>query len=259
MKTLLALITIAAAASAQPAIAPPQIGFAFDGANSLRPIYGIAGNFLAGSPALTNVVDSSYSGSYGSVKTDTAIVTTNSQGQSIATTDAPAGPAFFAFNNDGSPAFAYLPSAHLLLEWEGTGFQILPFNSGLFPPDSVRAIFAPDSSHVGVLVQRANGLTDIRVPIATGEEDSDTVVPGVRGPAIVLSTGQLIYADPTGVMLRNPDGTEVHILGSIPAHFSLAQIGAAWVQLTDTSSGSQYAIRVAPGREGFYSLPEVNP
>jgi|SRR5271165_82661 len=259
MKTLLTLIALAAAASAQPAIAPPQIGFACDGATSLRPIYGIAGNFLAGPPALANVVNASYSGSYGLVKTDTAILATDNQGQPIATMDAPAGRALFAFQSDGTPAYAYLPDPHLLLEWLGSTFQIVPFNAGLFPSRAVRAIFAPDPSHVGILVQRVNGLTDIRVPVATGQEDSQTVLPGVRGPALVLSTGQLIYADSNGIVVRNADGTEVHVLGSIPAHFSLAQIGTAWVQLTDTSSGSQYAIRVAPGREGFYSLPEVNP
>ena len=258
MKTLFTLFTLGVAAWAQPSIAPPQIGFLNDGSGSFRPVFGIAGNFLIGAPAYGAVANAAYSGSFGLVKTDTAILVTDNQGREIATMDAPAGLAFFAFQSDGSPAFAYLPGSHLLFEWISRGFQMLPFNSRLFPAGAVRAIFAPDAAHVGVLVERADGMEDIRILLATGEADSEAALPGVRRAVLILPTGQLIYTEMTGVVVRNADGSEVHIPGQISRRCSLAQMGAGWVGVTDPASGSQYALRVTAGREGFYVLPEVS-
>lgn len=257
MKSFITLFALAALASAQPAIAPPQVGFLYDGATSYRPVFGIAGNFIVGSPAFASVANASYSGSFGLVKTDTAIIATNNQGQQVATKDAPVGAALFAFQSDGSPAFAYLPTEQLLLKWTGAGFQTVSLNSVLFPAGAVQAIFAPDASHVGMLVQRVDGLMDIRVRVATGDVDSQTVISGVRTPALILSSGELIHTDRNGIVVRRADGTEVNILGQMPARFSLAQMGAGWIALTDSSSGAQYAVRVTTGREGFYCLPAI--
>jgi len=38
MKSVVMAFLLAAAASAQPALAPPQVGFLEDGANSFRPV-----------------------------------------------------------------------------------------------------------------------------------------------------------------------------------------------------------------------------
>jgi hypothetical protein len=258
MKTLLTLFMLAVAASAQPSIAPPQIGFLKDGSGSFRPVLGIAGNFLMGPPAYGAVANAAYSGSFGLVKTDTAILAIDNQGRAIATMDAPGGPALFAFQGDGSPAFAYLPGSHLLFEWIGAGFQMVPVNSRLFPAGAVRAIFAPDAAHVGLLVERLDGLQDIRILLDTGEADSEAAIPGVRGAVLILPAGQLIYTEMTGVVVRNADGVEVHIPGQISVHCSLAQMGAGWVEVTDHASSSRFAVRVNAGREGFFALPEVS-
>jgi hypothetical protein len=149
-----------------------------------------------------------------------------------------------------------LPGSHLLFEWIGAGFQMRPFNSRLFPAGA-GAIFVPDASHVGILVERVDGLEDIRIRIETSEADWETALPGVRGPALILPLGQLVYLDMTGIVVRNPDGTEVRIPGQISRRCSLAQMGAGWVGVTDHANGSQYPVRVTAGREGFYGLPEV--
>jgi hypothetical protein len=258
MKTAIALFTLCASAYAQPAITPPQIGFSFDAVDSFRPILGLAGNFLIGPPALGGVTNAAFSVSYGLVKTDTAVIATSQQGQPLATFDAPAGPAAFAFQSGGTPAYVYLPAAHLLLQWTGTTFQMVPFNSGLFPAGSVRAIFTADYAHVGILVQRVDGLWDIRIQIRTGESDSQTVLSGVHGPALVMSSGELIFTRASAIVIRKTDGSEVHLAAELPSSFSLAQMGAGWAILTDSSTGAQLAVRVTAGRESVYSLPKAS-
>ena len=91
MKTVLLSLTLAAIASTQPALSPPQVGFLQDSANSLRPVFGIAGNFLMGDSTASDVVAAAFSGSFGILKTDSALIVTDRQGQRIATQDAPAG------------------------------------------------------------------------------------------------------------------------------------------------------------------------
>jgi hypothetical protein len=258
MKPLLMVLILAAAACAQPALAPPQVGFLQDGANSFRPVFGIAGNFVLGDSVLNGVTDASYSGSFALLKTDTSVIAVDSQGQVLGAMDAAAGPADFAFFSDGSPAFVYLPGPNLLFEWYGTGFQMVPFDCQLFPPSAVLAISAPDRAHVAFLIQRDHGPWEIGVLVETGEADSQAALSGAGTPALRLSSGELIYTDANGAVIRKSDATEVHLAAQLPANFTLAQMGAGWVELSDASSSARFAIRVAPGREGLFVLPEVD-
>ena len=226
MKSFLIAFGLVAAACAQPALAPPQVGFLQDGANSFRPVFGIAGNFVLGGSAFGGVASAAYSGSFGLVKTDTSVIAVDSQGQVLASMDAPAGPAYFAFFSDGSPAFVYLPSANLLLQWYGTGFQMVPFDCQLFPASAVMAISAPDRGHVAFLIQRDHGLGEARALIESGGFDSQEALPGVHAPALRLASGELIYADANGIVIRKADATEIHLSSQLPASFAFAQMGA---------------------------------
>ena len=258
MKIILVAFMLAAAVCAQTSLAPPQIGFFQDGVNSFRPVLGIAGNFTLADPALTGVSNAAYSGSFGLLKTDTSVIATDNQGKVLATMAAPPGPAAFAFFPDGSPAFVYSAGQNLLFEWYGTGFQMVPFDCQLFPPGAVLAISAPDRWHVAFLIRRDDGLWQIGVLVETGESDSQTALTGLTAPALQLSSGELVYTDANGVVIRKADATEIHLNAQLPASFSLVQMGAGWAQLSDLAGTARFAIRATPGQEGFYFLPEVS-
>jgi hypothetical protein len=74
---------------------------------------------------------------------------------------------------------------------------------------------------------------------------------------LALALGELVFSDAGGIVLRNPDGSEVHIAAQLPAKFSLQQMDGGWVQLSDLGAPRRFAIRVVAGREGFYQLPEA--
>ena len=258
MKSVVMAFLLAAAACAQPALAPPQVGFLEDGANSFRPVWGIAGNFVLGASAFGHVSSAAYSGSFGLVKTDTSVIAVDSQGKMLASMDAPAGPAAFAFFSDGSPAFVYLASANLLFAWYGTVFQMVPFDCQLFPPSAVVGISAPDRGHVAFLIKRDHRPWEIRVLVETGASDSQAALTGANTPALRLASGELVYADANGIVIRKADATEIHLNAQLPLSFSFAQMGAGWVALSDLGSSARFAIRVTPGRESLYFLPEVS-
>ncbi len=264
MKISLAALSLAiVSASAQTAIAPPQIGFIQDPVGSFRPVYGLAGNFIVGAPAATGVVSAAYSGSFGFVKTNPAILVTDALGHLVTSASAPSGPALFAFSATGQPALVYLPNSNSLLQWNGATLVPSPLDPAAIAANTVWSIAAPDPDHVAFLVERQDGLWDLRVLLSTGQVDSQTALPAVNPPAFMLANGQIISTGSQGLVVLEPDGSQIHIAASLPRGFSLRQIGDGWLELRNpgipgklgTSRG--FAVRVVPNHEGFYILPEV--
>lgn len=259
MKALTATLSfLAVSAWAQPAIAPPQLGFMQDSAGSLRPVYGVAGNFLMGEPIAAGVISSAFSGSFGWTKTDSTVNVTDSQGQAIAAADAPDGAALFAFTGDGKPALAYLFTSNTLLQWSGAELTPVPLDGAALAADAVLSIAEPDPDHAAMLVQRKDGVWDVRVLLATGEVDSQTAVPAVTAPACMLASGDVVSRGDVGLVLHKSDGSVVHIAARLPDSFSLQQMGDRWLQLRDLGNGGEFAVRIIKDREGYYALPEVS-
>lgn len=256
MRALIATLSFVAGAAWAQTLTPPQTGFMQGAANSFRPVYGIAGNFLPGDPVACGVVSAAYSGSYGLLKTSSAVIVTDRAGSIIATNSEPDGPALFAFKRTGEPALVLMPAANTLLAWDGAAFDPVPFDPTTLSASAVLSIAEPHSGHAAMIVQREDGLWDIRVRLATGEIDAQTAIPGVVAPVLMLANGELVYSDGSGIVLRSPDGTERHISAQLPASFALQQMGEGWIQLRDLGSGQQFAVRIAQNREQYYQLPE---
>jgi hypothetical protein len=257
MNGMLAMLSIAAGVTcAQITLTTPQAGFMQDAANSFRPMFGIAGNFLPGDPVVAGVISAAYSGSYALVKTRSAVLAINKDGTVAATQDAPDGPALFAFTPTGEPALAYLTSANTLLVWEGAAFEAVSFDPTPLAASAVLSIATTRSRRAEMIVQRDDGLWDVRIDLATGAVEAQAALPGVTEPVLMLASGELVYSDTGGIVVRNSDGSERHISARLPASFVLQQMGAGWIQLRDPDGGRQFAIRITQNREQYYQLPE---
>ena len=250
------LFVAAASAWAQPALAPPQLGFIADSAHSLRPVFGVAGSFVLGSAAATGVTSAAFSGSLGLLKTDSAVVAFDPQGNTLASIGAAAGPALFGFAEKGDAALAYLPNSG----------EIIRFSGGRFTPRSVTvdasfviSVAFPNLRQASLIIQRDGGLWELRVGLADGSVDSQTALTGFAAPVLELPSQQLVASDTQGIVVRNPDGSERHIAARLPANFALLEMSNGWVQVVDLGSAARFAVRVTPGHEGFYMLPGVRP
>ncbi len=256
MKQFFVAILIAASAVltlvAQTSIHPPQLGFAAISGGTLRPVYGIAGNFILGPSVAGSLISQAFSGSLGLLKTASTLAAFDAQGHMLASTDAPPGPALFAFSPDGATALAYLASTNTLIEWAGNKFEILPYRP---EPHIVLAIALPNAFEATLIVQRSDGIWQVQFPFTRSRADSQRALPGVTAPVLALASGDLIYADAQGIVIRKPDSSELQIPGQLPAAFSLTQMDNDWLQLSDLASPRRYAIRLTSGREGFYQLP----
>jgi hypothetical protein len=250
MKKYCALLALLSSAGwAQRSLAPPQVGFMQDSQGGIRPVTGLAGNFLVGRAASTGIVSAAFSGSFGMLKSDSALTVIDQQGRTVMSVDAPAGPALFAFAIDGSPALAYFQQSKTLAVWDGHTFRAVPLDID----DTVLSISLP----AALIVQRDSGLWELGVDLATGAIVWQTALPGVTAPVLMLASGGLVYRDAKGVVVRSVDGTEKHIAAHLPASLAFGQMGDGWVQVTDLASGRLSAFNIQPGHEAYYLLPEV--
>jgi hypothetical protein len=257
----LAILLASASAWAQSAIAPPLLGFVEDSTHALRPAYGIAGNFVlgpdvSGTVAAGKIVSEAFSGSLGLLKTASSLAAFDSQGNLLASMDAAPGPALFAFSPGGATALAYVASDNALVEWRGNAFAPVSLNSPDAIADAVLAIAFPTPFEASLLVQRKDTVWELKLPLGAAGIASQCGLIGVHPPVLALPSGDLVYRDTGGMVIRKPDASEVRIAASLPASFSLQQMNQDWVQLTDLNSSQRFAIRATPGREGFYRLPE---
>jgi hypothetical protein len=250
------LCLLSAGTWAQSGIAPPQLGFVEDSASALRPAYGLAGNFILGPSVAAKIVTEAYSGSFGLLKTDSSLAAFDSQGKLLATMDAASGPALFAFSPTGSTGLAYIASSNVLIEWRGSAFAPVSFNYEPASGDAVLAIAFPSPSEASLIVQREDAIWQLNFPIGQGGSASQNALIGVHAPVLALPSGDLVYSDTGGIVIRRTNNSETHIAARTPASFSLQQMNQEWVQLTDLNSPGRFAIRTTPGREGFYQLPE---
>jgi hypothetical protein len=123
-------------------------------------------------------------------------------------------------------------------------------------PDMVLAIAMPNALEASLIVQRNDGIWEVQLPFAHPRVVSQKALVGVTAPVLALASGELVFSDAQGIVLRKTDGSEVHIAAQLPAKFSLQQMDVEWVQLSDLATPTRFAIRVLSGREAFYRLPE---
>jgi len=254
MKRFALFFLAAAAAWAQPAITPPQLGFIADGSGSLRPVYGVAGSFVLGDSAAAKVTSAAFSGSFGLAKLDSALIAYDAHGVTLSRIGASAGPALFGFSTDGQSALVYLPKSGEVLHYAAGRFIPRPLK---LVDASVVSIAFPNPLEASVIIQREDGLWDIRARLSDGHVESQAAFKVLTAPVLELATGELVSAEDLGVLLTKPDGSQLHIPAQVPASFTLQQMSNGWLQIADLAGPARFAVRLTSGHEGFYTLPEA--
>jgi hypothetical protein len=255
-RLVMAVCSILPGLWAQPAIAPPKLGFVEDSARLLRPAYGIAGNFILGPAVSGKIITEAFSGSFGLLKTDSSLAAFDPQGKLLAAMDVAPGPALFAFSPGGTTALAYIASSNALIEWRGSAFAPVSLQYADATAEAVLALRFPTPFEASLIVQRKNTIWELKFPLGKVGAVSQNALIGIQAPLLVLPSGDVVYHDTGGVVIRRTDASEIHIAASLPTSFSLQQMNQDWVQLSDLNSSARFAIRATPGREGFYRLPE---
>jgi len=228
-RVIFLLITVVAWAQLQP----PQLGVMVDRSGAARPVFGVASSVTTGPPLAAAVISSACSSQLCLFKTQSSIFWV---GGGI---PAPSGPALFALN--GTSAYVYFPRSAQLAQWQSGKLTMLDSNV----TGEILSLLALADGTLQFAVLR-NGAVSI-------VDQSDQVLGTIPGtPAMLISNGA-VYATSGSLVLRLSDASELRWPLSGIQEFSA--MGSGYVQIR-TASGS-YALRVDPGREQLFMLPEI--
>jgi len=222
----------AVCAWAQSGIEVPAIGTMVDPSGSLRPVEGVAGNFLLGPATVTGVLSTACSERLCLAKTDTKIVSAAGE------IDAPLGPAIFGV--DGDQAVVFFPEPRMFARWHDNTLDPLDWsvNSEVL---SIRV--RGDETDVAV---RRDGSVSIVHP------DGSVVdwVADTSEPVLLLREG-VLFATPDELVLRHPDASEVRF--AFTGAQTIAAMGSHYAAIR--AGDATYALRTESGREQLFLLP----
>jgi hypothetical protein len=208
----------------------PQLGKMLDPNGAVRTVYGIASSVTVGDTEMTGVLSSGCSNTLCVAKTEASIVS------AAGSTDAPAGPALFAF--DGDAAIVWFPQSRQFARW---------VNGALNMSD---AAINEDVLSIGV----SAGVVQFAVRRLSGvwivNQDGSVLdsLPRSTGP-VMLIPGGAVYATNAEIVIRN-----IRIpLGGVT---SLSQMSESYLQVR--AGGVDYSLRIDQGRETLFQLPGVS-
>jgi hypothetical protein len=277
-------------------IGQPQLGAMLTAAGAPRVVFGVTGSVTIGdAPAegvlssnnVPSILDMGCSRGMCLMKTDSALVSFAASTAASPTgsmkVDAPAGPALFwfeGFTTTGDSALVYFPRSRQLARWQNGRLSYVDFDV----TGEILAIGEATDGTLQFAVRNAAGTWIAR--------NGDVIVESLhdaefKGPALILHGG-VLFATGDGLILRRPDQSElVFRVGHIEADPSLAHgpttaseprpsgseaprletitfswLGENYVQVRLHGSGgdySSYALRVDPGHERLFLLPEPQP
>jgi len=246
MKRLLAVaFPVAAAICGQSGIMAPHLGFVQDGAGALRPLYGLAGNLIAGEPLAGDIVSAAVFRDFVWIKTEDKLRSVDAYGRLACEMPAPPGPALFSSST-------VLYPGTMELQPLGT------CRAGVIPVDSVTgdilSFASPGRNRAGIIVRRESQLWLIEISSRTGRLLKETPLPAVSEPILLRDDGSLCYADGEELVIQRPDQAGQRIALGSPAT-RLAELSGGWIHVTTVDSN--LAVRLGGGAPELYRLPEV--
>ena len=242
------LLFCCAAAIAQPAISPPDVGTIREPSGSLYTVTGIPGNFIVADAGISGVISAAFSGSAGLLKTDTELVIMNAKNEVIERRTAPAGPALFAFDSTGAPALAYYSGALRGLGPKPTGVEL---------DGDVLSIAAAGPDAATAIVRRGEYLWSARIALDSANVE-ETLLAGVNLPVFLLAGGGVLFTRDSDLVLRDEAGAE-RTMNAPFAVQSFEFMGKDWIALRESGGTRLFALHVTSRTLELYQIPEVAP
>ncbi|MFN3322280.1 MAG: hypothetical protein ACK5AZ_02190 [Bryobacteraceae bacterium] len=212
----------------------PRLGFVADSEGALRPIWGIAGNFVVGLPHLTGVRSAAASDLAVVVKLDDALLVLDREGNELHRWHAPQGSVFVAFAPDGHPGVVHYPETGELWRIEAEPVRFETAIEG-----RVAAICQPDHDFALLAVRRDVETWLVRIDLATGR---------------IASELRLDDSDRDPLLLR-PGGSIVWTVSDLPGKLQAAPVNGRWYVLAERETGRVWIADVASDPERVYRLP----
>ncbi len=250
MKTILLWIIAASAACAQQAISPPVIGAFDDSTGSLERVIGVPGNFVLAGAGISNVLSAAFSSAAGLVKTDDEVLVVNASAQIVNRFQAAAGPALFAFDQNGAPALAFF--SNKLFQFAGS--NLIPAG---WTGDAI-SIASTGPQSATVIAHAGRELQSLQVSLPSGDINSQTPLSDIAPPVLLFSNGNLLFTRGGAIVVRDPTGVQRQVSTTIRVA-SFESMAGEWVTVHEAFSSRVFALRIGPQNFDLYQMPEVTP
>ena len=253
MVQLLIGALVALAGWAQWQATAPRAGCIRDGDGRLRPLWGIAGNFVPGEAIAEGVISAACRDGRAVVKLGRELLLVDERGVVSGRWQAPPGPALFAYDAAGRPALVYFPEERLLCRLLREGLQ--PLRSF---DEEVAAIAWLDPNRALRAVRR-DGAIEL-VEFVPEDPASDVLVERLPwdGPVLALDDGNLLVADRSRLLLGQADGSfRSYSMPDVVT--ALRPLGDGWIEAELAGGSVRFAVRSTRGELAMFVLPEVAP
>ncbi len=228
----------------------PRLGWARSANGALRPIAGLAGNFVPGEPVVKETISAASSGAWTMAKTDRELIVLDRDGAERSRVPAASGGALFAFKPGGEPAAVYFPESGSLLLWSEGQFRTASWR--LSEDEPVLALACPSDGTISCAVRRGGLIWLVNRDDADGRILLERALPGVTAPLLLFADGAILSGDGSSLAHRMPDGFErrTELPGTV---VSLAEMGDSWV--TAATAKRIFAVRLAGAVPAVFELP----
>jgi len=231
MKAAMFLLS-AAGAWAQSGLGTPFTGQMIDAQGSLRPVYGLSGNFTLGGAIAQRVLASACSQALCLAKTESSLVWPGGA------TSAPPGAAEIAL--DATGATVHFDRTGEFARWQNGSLTQIDLRV-----DGVVLSMASTSAGLLIAVERDGTIWIISQDGAILDslpEDAS---------AVLLLPALTVYARQDSLVIRKPDGGELRF--PAPGAGGLTAMGNGYVEAR--AGSTIYALRTVSGREQLFQLP----
>ena len=250
------LLWCAASATAESNVGAPIVGVMRDTHRQLRPVYGVAGNFVLRAAIPKEALNWAFAGMGGGLmKTDAELLTLDSSGNVIGRRAAPRGDAVLSAGAAFFPGTSELwligahPDRRLRIEPEALGGDVV-------------ALGTPNGRHAPLAVCRGSRVWLVTVDVTSGDVTRETLAPGAigdqgcAGPLVWLD-GNFLLATTRDLIVHAAAGDERHVPiagGSHGAQLELHLAGDHWVQV-EVAGSSPMLLHFSSDGEKLYRLP----
>jgi len=236
-------------ARAQSGLEHPQLGMMIDRSGVARPAYGVAASVTVGGAAAQDVLSIACSRQLCLMKTDSALLASDTTIPTVLAPPLPMGPALIAL--DGASAFVYFMRTKQLVRWHDGQLDPVPWEIQN-ESTTVIAIRAGPSGTLDAAPRVDRRVSIVRATLADGTRIVIGSLPDDTGP-VLLTTSGVVFAELDKVVLRRPDGAE----SSFPVTNvrEILRLGDRYVQIR--AGDFDYALRIDSGHEQLFLLPEI--
>ena len=252
------LVLWASSVAAEPNLSAPLLGMARDSHNQLRPVHGLAGNFVPRGAIGGEALDWAFGGSGGLVMTDAELLVLDANGSVMRHRAAPRSNAVLG------PDSAFFPKTCEV--WQARAQADITVDPAAIG-GSVIALGEASRGEIEMAVCRANHLWLLNIDarngmvtreLAPGGAIGEQACAPARDATFLLLDGRMILLAAQELLVQTASGAERRM--PIPASHSMQphihRAGNNWVQIEIPGAPSKL-VRITGRDEKLYSFPAL--